>query len=70
MLHRFGSKRRMCSAARGAPNRMHTGNTAMPRGWQVYEEKGRPAGAVGTVETSGEGVAAALARDGHFVLFH
>lgn len=38
--------------------------------WQVYDERGRPAGAAGTVETSGKGVAGVLARDGRFVLFH
>ena len=38
-------------------------------GWQVYDEKGEPAGRPGSAKTNGNGVAGVATKDGRFVLF-
>jgi hypothetical protein len=38
-------------------------------GWQLYDAKGQPAGPAGSARTSGNGVAAVVDKEGHFILF-
>ena len=37
-------------------------------GWQLYDEKGRPAGEPGSAKSEGKGVAAIVDKSGNFIL--
>jgi hypothetical protein len=37
--------------------------------WQLYDEKGRPVGSVGSAKSSRTGVAGLVDKNGHFVVF-
>ena len=37
-------------------------------GWQVYDERGRPEGARGSVKSAGKGTAGVVDRNGRFIL--
>jgi hypothetical protein len=38
-------------------------------GWQLYDIEGRPSGPAGSAQSSGNGVAAVVGKDGRFILF-